>query len=108
VRDYLPAGQDPAAPLVSPLHADWSGLPAVHIEVGSTERLIDDARRLIERARLAGVPATLEVTEDGVHAFPATTPDTPEAQAAIERLGRHLSAHFPDGNRGPAGSSVPA
>ena len=102
VRDYLPPGQDPAAPLVSPLYADWSGLPAVHIEVGSTERLIDDARRLIERARLAGVPATLEVTEDGVHAFPATTPDTPQARAAIERLGRHLSAHFPDRNLGSA------
>jgi epsilon-lactone hydrolase len=91
VRDYLPAGQDPAAPLVSPLYADWSGLPAVHIEVGSTERLIDDARRLIERARQAGVPATLAVTEDAVHAFPATAPDTPEARAAIERLARHLS-----------------
>jgi epsilon-lactone hydrolase len=101
VRDYLPPGQDPAAPLVSPLYADWSGLPAVHIEVGSTERLIDDARRLIERARLAGVPATLEVTEDAVHAFPATTPDTPEARSAIERLGRYLSAHFPGRNRQP-------
>lgn len=74
----------------------------MHIEVGSTERLIDDARWLIERARHAGVSATLEITEEGVHAFPATTPDTPEARAAIERLGRHLSAHFPDGNRGPA------
>jgi epsilon-lactone hydrolase len=108
VRDYLPAGQDPAAPLVSPLYADWSGLPAVHLEVGSTERLIDDARRLIDRARLAGVPATLEITEDAVHAFPATAPDTPEARAAIERLGRHLSAHFPGRNRGPAGIEVPA
>jgi epsilon-lactone hydrolase len=92
VHDYLPPGQDPAAPLVSPLYADWSGLSAVHIEVGSTERLIDDARRLIERARLAGVPATLEVTEDAVHAFPATAPDTPEAEAAIERIARHLTA----------------
>jgi acetyl esterase/lipase len=92
VRDYLPRGQDPAAPLVSPLYADWSGLPAVHIEVGSTERLIDDARRLIERARLAGVPATLEITEDAVHAFPATAPDTPEAEAAIKRIARHLTA----------------
>jgi epsilon-lactone hydrolase len=97
VRDYLPPGQDPAAPLVSPLYADWSGQPAVHIEVGSTERLIDDARRLIERVGLAGVPATLEVTEDAVHAFPATAPDTPEARSAIERLARHLSAHFPTG-----------
>ena len=92
VRDYLPRGQDPAAPLVSPLYADWSGLPAVHIEVGSTERLIDDARRLIERARLAGVPATLEITEDAVHAFVATALDTPEAEAAIERIARHLTA----------------
>jgi epsilon-lactone hydrolase len=108
VRDYLPRGQDPAAPLVSPLYADWSGLPAVHIEVGSTERLIDDARRLIERVRLAGVPATLEVTKDGVHAFPATAPDTPEAWSAIHRLGRHLSTYFPDGNPGPAGIQVPA
>jgi epsilon-lactone hydrolase len=92
VHDYLPEGQDPSAPLVSPLYADWRGLPAVHIEVGSTERLIDDARRLVERAHLAGVPATLEITEDAVHAFPATAPDTPEAEAAIERIARHLMA----------------
>ncbi len=92
VRGYLPPGQDPAAPLVSPLYADWSGLPAVHIEVGSTERLIDDARRLIERAQLAGVPATLDVTEGAVHAFPATAPETPEAEAAIERIAYHLIA----------------
>jgi acetyl esterase/lipase len=72
--------------------ADWSGMPAVHIEVGSTERLIDDARRLIERARLAGVPATLDVTEGAVHAFPATAPETPEAEAAIERIAYHLIA----------------
>jgi acetyl esterase/lipase len=92
VRDYLPPGQDPAAPLVSPIYADWSGLPAVHIEVGSAERLIDDARWLAERARLAGVPVTLEVTEGAVHAFPATAPDTPEAEAAIERIAQHLNA----------------
>jgi epsilon-lactone hydrolase len=96
VRDYLPPGQDPAAPLVSPLFADWRGLPPVHLEVGSTERLIDDARRLTERARQAGVAASLEITEDAVHAFPATAPDTPEAEAAIKRLARHLNTHFPD------------
>jgi epsilon-lactone hydrolase len=79
VRDYLPPGQDPAVPIVSPVYADWSGLPPVHIEVGSAERLIDDARRLIDRVRLAGVPATLEITADAVHAFPATAPETPEA-----------------------------
>ena len=107
VRDYLPPGQDPAAPLVSPLYAAWSGLPAVHIEVGSTERLIDDARRLIERARLAGVPAILDVTDGAVHAFPATAPDTPEAEAAIERIAGHLIAGLetPADAAGLAGSA---
>jgi len=95
VHDYLPPGQDPAQPLVSPLFADWAGLPPVHLEVGSTERLVDDARRLAERARQAGVAATLEVTEDAVHAFPATAPGTPEAQLALQRIARHLRRHFP-------------
>jgi epsilon-lactone hydrolase len=90
-RDYLPPGQDAAAALVSPLFADWSGLPPVHLEVGSTERLIDDARRLTQRA---GIRATLEVTEDGVHAFPSTAPDTPEARAALKRLAQHLDTHW--------------
>ena len=95
VRDYLPPGQDPAVPTVSPVFADWSGLPPVHIEVGSTERLIDDARRLVDRARLAGVPATLEITDGAVHAFPATAPETPEAEAAIKRIARHLTTSVP-------------
>jgi hypothetical protein len=38
------------------------------------------------------VTATLEVTEDAVHAFPATAPGTPEAEAAIERIARRLAA----------------
>jgi hypothetical protein len=42
----------------------------------SEQMQADDARRLIERARLAGVPATLEITEDAVHAFAATAPGT--------------------------------
>ena len=94
VRDYLRPGQEPALPVVSPVFADWAGLPPVHIEVGSTERLLDDARRLVDRAREAGVSATLEVTDGAVHAFAATAPDTPEAQTSIERLGRFLATHF--------------
>jgi epsilon-lactone hydrolase len=107
VRDYLPLGQDPASPLASPLFADWSGLPPVHIEVGSTERLIDDAMRLTERARQAGVPATLEVTQDAVHAFPATAPGTPEARLALQRLASHLRVHFPPAAAGSLAADEP-
>jgi epsilon-lactone hydrolase len=100
VADYLPPGCDPAQPLVSPVYADWTGMPPVHIEVGSTERLIDDARRVAERARHAGVAATVEVTAGAVHAFPALAPDAPEARLALQRLARHLLDHFrPAGGR---------
>ena len=44
-------------PLVSPLHADLSGLPLL-IHVGTAEVLLDDAVRLAERARAPGSTCT--------------------------------------------------
>jgi hypothetical protein len=49
------------------------------------------------------VPATLEVTEEAVHAFPATAPQTPEARSAPQRVGRHLATHFVTGQGGDRG-----
>ncbi|MER3421159.1 MAG: hypothetical protein C4290_11840, partial [Chloroflexota bacterium] len=53
-QTYL-QGQDPRAPLASPLFADLHGLPPLLIQVGTIETLLDDAARLAERARAAGV-----------------------------------------------------
>ena len=41
------------------------------IQVGSEETLLDDSRRLDERARAAGVDSTLEEWKDMVHVFQA-------------------------------------
>ena len=57
---YL-GGADPANPLVSPLHADLSGLPPLLVQVGSAETLLDDAVAISSRAGSADVPVTLEI-----------------------------------------------
>src|SRR5205814_733997 len=59
-REYL-GDADPMHPLASPLYADLRGLPPVMVQFGEDELLLDDARRLVERAHVGGVDATLEV-----------------------------------------------
>ena len=41
-----------------PLEADLAGLPPLHVVAGGDEVLVDDADRLVERARAAGVAVT--------------------------------------------------
>ena len=56
---YL-AGTDPFHPLASPVYADLHGLPPLLLHAGSWEILLDDSRRVVERARAAGTQAMLE------------------------------------------------
>ena len=86
---YLNAA-DPRTPLASPLFADLRGLPPILIHVGSEEVLIDDASRLAERARAAGVDVTLEVWEQMIHVWHWFLPWLPEAEAAVEKIGGFL------------------
>ena len=87
---YL-AGHDARDPHVSPVYADLTGLPPLHVEVGGAERLIDDSRRLVARATECGVPATLAVTGAAMRNFLLAAPDTPEMFAAIERVAAHIT-----------------
>lgn len=86
---YL-AGEDARAPLASPIYADLRGLPPLLIQVGTSETLYDDSTRLDERARAAGVDATLQVWEEMVHAWHLFAPILPEGQQAIESVGEYL------------------
>ena len=85
-------GGDPRAPLASPLLADLRGLPPLLIHVGSEEVLLDDAVGLADRARAAGVEATLEVWEPMIHVWHWFLPWLDEAQAAVEKIGGFVRA----------------
>jgi acetyl esterase/lipase len=81
---------DPHSPLASPLYADLTGLPPLLIQVGENETLIDDATRLAERAKIAGVDVTLEVWDEMVHLWHLLAPIVPEGQQAIDRIGEWM------------------
>jgi len=73
-------------PLASPLYGDLVGLPPVYIQVGDQETLLDDSRRLAERAQNAGVDTRLDIFAEQQHTFQMTAGRAPEADEAIHRL----------------------
>ena len=90
-RAYL-GDTPPRTPLASPLFADLGGLPPLLIHVGSDEVLLDDAVQLADRARVAGVDATLEVWDRMIHVWHWFLPMLDEAQDAIDGIGRFVRA----------------
>jgi acetyl esterase/lipase len=89
----LYAGDAVATPLASPIHADYTGLPPLLIQVGTREILLSDARTVAERARSAGVAVTLEEEEGLIHVFQGF-PGVPESEAAVARIGAWLEARL--------------
>jgi len=84
---------DPCTPLASPLYADLTGLPPLLIQVGTAECLFDDAMRLADRARAAGVDVTLEPWDDMIHMWHMFAAILPEGQQAIDRIGEFILQH---------------
>ncbi len=91
-RLYLD-GARPDSPTASPLYADLRGLPPVLVQVGTREALLDDARRLVERARAAGVDVTLREYEEVVHMWVVIGPDIPESVEAFQEAGTFIRTH---------------
>jgi epsilon-lactone hydrolase len=94
-RDYLIeeaqaylGERDPRTPLASPLYADLHGFPPLLIQVGSDEILLDDATRVAERARQAGVAVTLHIAEGMWHVWHAAAGvrPFPEGKAAFDQI----------------------
>ncbi|HEY8149330.1 MAG TPA: alpha/beta hydrolase [Vicinamibacteria bacterium] len=86
---YL-GGKDARTPLAAPLYADLSGLPPLLIQVGTAETLLDDASRLAERARKAGVMVSYEPWESMIHVWHLFAPMLDEGQQAIDRIGEFV------------------
>lgn len=90
---YIGAG-DRSQPLASPFFADLTGLPPLLIQVGANELLLDDAVRLAGRAGAANVDVTLEIGSELPHVYQHHFGRLDEADAALERAARFLTAHL--------------
>jgi epsilon-lactone hydrolase len=77
---------DPRTPLANPLYADFTGFPRLYVNAGAVETLVDNATRIAERARAAGVDVTLTVAEGMQHVYPFMAGNAPEADAEIAAI----------------------
>jgi monoterpene epsilon-lactone hydrolase len=73
-------------PLANPLYGDLKGFPPIYIQTGADETLLDDSRKLADRARQSGVDVTLDIVPEMQHVFQFLAGTAPEADAAIRRL----------------------
>lgn len=77
---------DPKDPLANPLYTDYANFPPIYLTVGDAETLLDDSRRIAERAKKAGVDVRLEVFPDMQHVFQFLAGTAPEADNAIKGM----------------------
>ena len=85
---------DPKNPYASPLYADFRGLPPLCIQVGSAEILLDDATRLVKRAKEAGVEVQLDIWEGMIHVFQVFAVMAPEGREGINKIGEFIKKVF--------------
>jgi monoterpene epsilon-lactone hydrolase len=90
---YLPAGVDRKDPRVSPLYADLRGFPAMLIQAGSDETLLDDATRLAAQAGSADVAVTLEIWPHMIHAWPLWNAHLEDGRRALASAGSFIRGH---------------
>ena len=93
IRAMYLGGADPADPRISPIHGDLAGFPPLLFHVGEREVLRDDSVRMAERARAAGVEATVRVFPVVSHAWQFAASMLPEARASLDEAAAFLKAH---------------
>ena len=70
-----------------------SGLLPVLLHVGSTELLLDDARRVHERIRESGGESQLRIFDDVTHCWQMLHPLVPEATASLRAAASFIDQH---------------
>lgn len=81
-------------PQLSPIHADYQGLPPLLIQATDAEVLADDARQIHQRAQAAGVNVALELWPGLWHVWQLFAGLVPEAGEASARMGRWMGARL--------------
>jgi acetyl esterase/lipase len=92
-KNYI-GDNDPSKPLISPLYDDLKDLPPLLIHVGTDDMLLDDSRRIAQKAQDAGVKVTLKIYDKLWHVFHLNVKAMPEAKKAVADFGSFIKNHF--------------
>jgi monoterpene epsilon-lactone hydrolase len=88
---YYLGERDRTIPLASPLYAELHGLPPLLIHVGADETLLDDSRRLAERAQRAGVKTQIKIWPAVPHVWQLFQRWGPEGRSSLREAGMFLA-----------------
>ncbi|CAG74497.1 putative acetyl-hydrolase [Pectobacterium atrosepticum SCRI1043] len=91
---YIGTGASDTDALVSPLHADLTGLPPLLVLVGTAEVLLDDSTALAHKAREAGVDVDLIEGDGMIHTWPFFIDSFPEAEKAVQSIGTFIHSRI--------------
>ena len=83
-------------PLVSPIYADFHGFPPLFIQVSDDEVLLDDARRLAEKAQADVVNVTLKIWNGLWHVWHTAGTMIPESKKTYDEIGLFLETDLPN------------
>jgi epsilon-lactone hydrolase len=89
--------RDRRAPLASPLYAELHGLPPLLIHVGADETLLDDSRRLAERAKSAGVKTQIKIWPAVPHVWQLFQRWVPEGRSSLREAGMFFAREVQEG-----------
>ena len=92
---YVLGGFPATDPRISPLYARFDAPPPVFLQVGTTEILLDDSRRMAERLRAAGGQVVLTEWPDAPHVWQLLDGYLPEARAALRAVAGFVRALTP-------------
>lgn len=84
----------PEDPLASPVYADLSYLPPLLLQVGSTEMLLADSRRIHEKIQTVDGPVELEIFDDLPHCWQMLNWLVPEAGQALDHAASFIRQHL--------------
>lgn len=87
-------GLDGSDPELSPIYANYKGMPPMYFLVGETEVLLDDTLMVERQAREAGVKTQLDVWPVLPHAFPLFKTLLPEVSIARQDIATFIGKHL--------------
>jgi acetyl esterase/lipase len=102
VAEFAPAYQGAASssdPFISPLFADYHGLPPVLFQVSSTEILLEDSTAIHNKILEAGGVSELEIFDDVSHCWQMLNWFVPEAGRALRQAADFIRKRLNRDNR---------
>ena len=90
--DAYRGNADPHHPLLSPVYADLTGLPPIHVQAGECEILRSGVEMFVAQAERAGAPVSSRIWPGMWHFWHLFAPHLPEAREAIEEIASFMKS----------------